>query len=69
MPSRRVILRAGPLVFEGYVSARDLGSSDAGDANDLASERADDDGMALFEPLTADSALPVERLRTLGSPQ
>lgn len=71
MRSQRVILRAGPLVVESRLTAHDLGGSDAADANNLASERADDDGMALVsEPSTADrSALPVGRPRSLGSPQ
>ena len=70
MPSQRVIVRAGPLVVESRLTSHDLGGSDAADANNLASERADDDGMALVEPSTADrSALPVGRPRSLGSPQ
>jgi hypothetical protein len=70
MPSQRIILRAGPLIVESRLTTRDLGDFDAGHANNSASERADDDGMALFEPSTADrSALPVGRPRSLGSPQ
>lgn len=70
MPSQRVILRAGPLAVESRLTAHDRGGSDAADANNLASERADDDGMALVEPSTADrSALPVGRPRSPGSPQ
>lgn len=54
MPSRRIILRAGPLVVESRLTTRDLGGLDAGDGNRSASERADDDGMAVLEPSTPD---------------
>jgi hypothetical protein len=60
MPSQRIILPAGPLVVECRLITRDLGGFDAADANRSASERADDDGMALLEPSApAGSADPV----------
>jgi hypothetical protein len=46
MPSRRTILRAGPLVVESRLTTRDLGGFDAADANESASERVHDDRLA-----------------------
>jgi len=56
MPSQRTILHAGPLVIESGLTTRDLGGYDAGEADQSASGRADDDGMALREPSTADGS-------------
>src|ERR1051326_6443385 len=49
MPSQRTILRAGPLVVESHLTTRDLAGFDVRDGNRSASERADDDGMAVLE--------------------
>lgn len=60
MPSHRVILHAGPLVVESRFTTRDLGDLDAGDAITSASDRADDDGMALRGlPIAERSADPA----------
>jgi len=56
MPSQRTLFRAGPLVVESRLNTRDLGGFDAADAEESASRRADDDGMALLESSTADDS-------------
>src|SRR5438094_785378 len=63
MSSQQTLFRAGPLVVEGRLTTDDIGDVDAGDAEESASGRADDDGMALPGPATADgSADPTEVL-------
>jgi hypothetical protein len=60
MTSQRTYLTAGPLVVESCLTTRDLVDIDAGDADESASGRADDDGMSLVESRTAaDAAAPV----------
>ncbi|HZI40798.1 MAG TPA: hypothetical protein VFD67_03825 [Gemmatimonadaceae bacterium] len=63
MPSHRTMFRAGPLVVESRPTTRDLRGSDADDADESASDCADDDGMALLKPPSADgSADPADAL-------
>ena len=59
MTSQRTVLTAGPLVVESRLTTRDLVDIDAGDADESASGRADDDGMTFGERRTADSAEPA----------
>ena len=56
MSSQRTLLRAGPLAVECRFTTRDLDDFDAGDADETASGRADDDGMALLEASSTDGS-------------